>query len=100
MSFIAEVKALLKETLSQLTPNSTQITTITFSHQFDDRAKTGGFTRKEAEYIYHHGQPEKENTISYQHTDRKIGISYYLHKNTGKPVITGIFRYGQYKKSK
>lgn len=98
MTFISEIKAILNTTASHLTSNNPHTTGITFSPNFDSRAKEAGFTRKDAAYIYNHGIQDKINTIAYQYPDKKVGISYYRNEKTGKPVITGIFRYGPFKK--
>lgn len=98
MTFTSETRAILQTVKSQLASNNPHTTGITFSHNFDSRAKEAGFTRKDAAYIYNHGQQDKATTIAYQYPDKKVGISYYRNEKTGKPVITGIFRYGPFKK--
>ena len=98
MTFISETKAILQTVKSQFTSNNPPPTGITFGPDFDNRAKEAGFTRKDAVYIYNHGQQDKATTIAYKYPDKKVGISYYKNEKTGKPVITGIFRYGPFKK--
>lgn len=95
-----EIKILLKIAREQIFSSPTSSTMeIRFSSNFHAQAKSWGLSKKDAEDAYYFGEPGKyPNQIIRRYPDRTIGISFFLHKKDGKPVITSIKKLTNYKK--
>jgi hypothetical protein len=73
-------------------PRQTVTEEISFTKNFYTKAKANTVTEKDAKDVYYHGKVRKPQILVRTYTGYEIGIYYFLTPDTGKPVITSIWK--------
>ena len=65
---------------------------IHFTKNFQQTAKARGLTENDAIDVYYHGSLVKQNMMVRKYNGYDIGIYTFVAPDTGKPIITSIWK--------
>src|SRR5947209_9986974 len=99
MGWFAELQALLKTAIGQLTnsshvrpPGSIDTREPYFTKNFHTVVHASGLTEKDARDVYHHGTVVKQNMMVKHYNGYEIGMYFFVDGHTGKTIITSIWK--------
>ncbi len=99
MGWFAEIQAILKTAFGQLTnsghvspPGSVDTREPYFTKNFHRVTHARGLTEADARDVYYHGSVIKQNMMSKKYNGYEISIYYFVDGQTGKTIITSIWK--------
>jgi hypothetical protein len=91
MNFTTELKKSVKAAITQFTSSSNQ-RPLGFTPNFYEKAEKWGLTEADATYVYYHGTEIKPFLVVKDYNGYSIGLYYFKHRKTGKPIISTIWK--------
>ena len=99
MNWFQELQAILKTAFGQLTnsshvqpPGSVDTREPYFTKNFHSVSHARGLTEKDARDVYYHGSVVKQNMMEKQYNGYELGIYYFVDGQSGKTIITSIWK--------
>lgn len=99
MGWYEELQKSLRAAKEQVTnsahvaaPKGVDTRIIHFSKNFQQTAKARGLTEADAKDVYYHGSMVKQNMMVRKYNGYDIGIYTFVAPDTGKPIITSIWK--------
>ena len=99
MGWFQELQAILKTAFGQLTnsshvspPGSVDTREPYFTRNFHSVAHARGLTEADARDVYYHGSEVKQNMLVRKYNGYEIGIYYFVDGQSGKTIITSIWK--------
>ncbi len=101
MGWYEELQQVLKTAGVQLTAHGAATPTrpdtkeLQFTSHFQETAQKRGLTEADAKDVYYHGSVVKRNMMVKKYNGYEIGIYYFVASETGKPIITSVWKRGR-----
>ena len=95
MGLVAGLKKAVEVAGEQLTTSSPKPQNISFTTNFQQKAKAWGLSEKDALDVFYHGQESKPGMKTRKYNGYELSIYHGQSKTTGQPYISTIWKQGR-----